>query len=43
MAVSSGAGRWLAVDTSSYINVKQFGAVGDGIVDDTSAFTAAVS
>ncbi len=34
----SGAGRWLAVDTTSYINVKQFGAVGDGVADDTAAF-----
>ena len=38
----SGAGRWLAVDTS-YINVKQFGAVGNGIHDDTPAFTLAIS
>jgi len=37
----SGAGRWLAVDTSSYINVKQFGAVGDGVADDTAAFMSA--
>jgi len=38
----SGAGRWLAVD-ASFVSVSQFGAVGGGIVDDTSAFTAAVS
>ncbi|MBP8110990.1 MAG: right-handed parallel beta-helix repeat-containing protein [Agitococcus sp.] len=37
----SGAGRWLAVDTS-YINVKQFGAVGDGVADDTTPIQAAV-
>ena len=36
----SGAGRWLAVDTS-YINVKQFGAVGDGVADDTAEIQAA--
>ena len=36
----SGAGRWLATD-ASYINVKQFGAVGDGVTDDTAAFVAA--
>ena len=38
----SGAGRWLAVDTSSYINVKQFGAVGDGVADDTTAISSAI-
>lgn len=38
----SSAGRWLAVDTS-VINIKQFGAIGDGINDDTSAFSAAVA
>ena len=37
-----GAGRWLAVDTS-YINVKQFGAVGDGVADDTAAIQAAIN
>ena len=37
----SGAGRWLAVDTS-YINVKQFGAVGDGVADDTTAISSAI-
>ena len=37
----SGVGRWLAVDTS-YINVKQFGAVGDGVTDDTAAIQAAL-
>jgi len=37
----SGAGRWLAVDTS-YINVKQFGAVADGVTDDTTAIQAAL-
>ena len=38
----SGAGRWLAVDTS-YINVKQFGAVGDGVADDTAEIQAALT
>jgi len=38
----SGAGRWLAVDTS-YINVKQFGAVGDGVADDTAAIQNALA
>ena len=38
----SGAGRWLAVDTS-YINVKQFGAVGDGVADDTVEIQAALT
>ena len=37
----SGAGRWLATD-ASYINVKQFGAVGDGVADDTTAISSAI-
>lgn len=37
----SGAGRWLAVDIS-YINVKQFGAVGDGVANDTTAISSAI-
>ena len=36
-----GAGRWLAVDTYT-INVRQFGAKGDGVTDDTAAIQAAL-
>lgn len=38
----SGAGRWLAVDTS-YITPEMFGAKGDGINDDTIYITEAVT
>ena len=37
----SGAGRWLAVDAYT-INVRQFGAKGDGVTDDTAAIQAAL-
>ena len=37
----SGAGRWLAVDTS--INVKQFGAVGNVVAGDAPAVSAAIA
>ena len=37
----SGAGRWLAVNSND-INVKQFGANGNAIVDDTSFIQAAI-
>jgi hypothetical protein len=38
----SSVGRYLALDTS-VANVKQFGAVGDGVADDTAAIQAAIS
>ena len=36
----SGAGRWLAIDTIN-VNIRQFGAKGDGVTDDTNAITTA--
>lgn len=38
----SGAGRWLATDPK-YFNIKQFGAVGNGISTDTSAIQATIN
>ena len=38
----SGAGRWLAIDAYT-INVRQFGAKGDGSIDDTTAIQAAIN
>jgi len=38
----SGAGRWLAVDTS-YITPEMFGAYGDGVHDDTAAINKAIA
>jgi len=38
----SGAGRWIAVDPK-YFNIKQFGAVGDGITVDTTAIQATIN
>ncbi len=42
-AGSTGAGRWLAVlGPRSGLNVRWFGAVGDGVTDDSAAFQAAM-
>lgn len=38
----SGAGRWIAVNDSTP-NVRQFGAKGDGLTDDTTAIQAAIN
>jgi hypothetical protein len=38
----SGAGRWLAVDAYT-INVRQFGAKGDGVADDTAEIQSAIT
>ena len=38
----SGAGRWLAIDAYT-INVRQFGAKGDGSTDNTTAIQAAIT
>ena len=38
----SGAGRWLAVNVYD-VNVRQFGAKGDGVTDDTAAIVAAIA
>ena len=40
-APNSGSGRYLKIKNNSEINVREFGALGDGITDDTAAFQAA--
>jgi hypothetical protein len=39
---TAGPGRWLRVFSGS-VNVRWFGAVGDGVLDDTASFSAALS
>lgn len=41
-AVSGGAGRTIAAKLGEHISLKDFGGVGDGVANDTAAFTAAV-
>ncbi|MGI3779077.1 MAG: glycosyl hydrolase family 28-related protein [Janthinobacterium lividum] len=42
-AGSTGAGRWIAVrGPASGLNVRWFGAVGDGVADDSASFQAAM-
>jgi len=37
----AGAGRWIAIDTIN-VNIRQFGAKGDGVADDTTAISSAI-
>lgn len=41
IAPNAGSGRWLRASPASQINVRQFGAKGDGVANDTAAIAAA--
>jgi len=41
-AIASSAGAWVRVRENGWLNVKHFGAVGDGDADDTAAIQAAI-
>lgn len=41
--VASDGGRWKLLSTQDHLNVKQFGAKGDGVANDASAIQAAIT